>query len=55
MQDWQAEGRSSPAPNEWQTLSLLNFVFESIHDTLRRFTEPLIFLAAFYAKACSNF
>lgn len=31
-QEWQAGGRSSPAPYGWQTVSLLKFVFESIHD-----------------------
>lgn len=46
--EWQAGGRSSPAPNGWQTVSLLNFVFESIHDPLRRFTLALIFSAAFH-------
>lgn len=54
IQEWQAGSRSSPAPVEWQTVSLLDFCVESIHDPVRRFTAALIFSAVFYAKACQS-
>lgn len=55
MQGWHAGGRSSPAPVERQTISLLNLVFESIHDPLRRFAGALIFSALLMLKLAQTF